>query len=151
MGDDGPFQRFERSEISQDEFYREFGARLSDVESGNKAYRVYCKRAGIGALNLLYQIDLALTLLRVLAQNARRCRPRCRLTARRCVFSFPSSSRHLRVLADAQHLPQLWGMMMAPALEPDELVVTAINRLRGKKNGLLALRVVQGPPLSVTD
>merc|ERR1711939_443178 len=39
MGDDGPFQRFERSEISQDEFYREFGARLSDVESGNDAMR----------------------------------------------------------------------------------------------------------------
>lgn len=53
MGDDGPFQRFERSEISQDDFYRDFGARLSDVETGNKAYRVYCKRARIGASSFL--------------------------------------------------------------------------------------------------
>ncbi|BGP59314.1 hypothetical protein NBRC10512v2_000608 [Rhodotorula toruloides] len=47
MGDDGPFQRFERGEMGQDEFYREFGARLGDVETNNRAYRVYCKRAGI--------------------------------------------------------------------------------------------------------
>ncbi|BGP29173.1 hypothetical protein JCM10296v2_000911 [Rhodotorula toruloides] len=47
MGDDGPFQRFERGQMGQDEFYREFGARLGDVETNNRAYRVYCKRAGI--------------------------------------------------------------------------------------------------------
>lgn len=46
MGDDGPFQRFERSEMSQEEFYREFGRRLSDVEANNAAYRKYCKRVG---------------------------------------------------------------------------------------------------------
>lgn len=49
MGDDGPFQRFERGEMGQDEFCREFGARLGDVETNNRAYRLYCKRAGIGA------------------------------------------------------------------------------------------------------
>lgn len=48
MGDDGPFQRFERSEISQDEFYAEFGRRLSDVAFSNESYRKYCKRVGIG-------------------------------------------------------------------------------------------------------
>lgn len=47
MGDNGPFQRFERGEMAQDEFYREFGARLGDVETNNAAYRVYCQRAGI--------------------------------------------------------------------------------------------------------
>ncbi|POY73480.1 hypothetical protein BMF94_3417 [Rhodotorula taiwanensis] len=47
MGDDGPFQRFERSEISQDDFYVEFGRRLSDVASSNDAYRKYCKRVKI--------------------------------------------------------------------------------------------------------
>lgn len=49
MGDDGPFQRFERSEISQDDFYVEFGRRLSDVASSNDAYRKYCKRVKIRA------------------------------------------------------------------------------------------------------
>ena len=48
MGDEGPFQRFERSEISQDEFYAEFGRRLSDVAFCNESYRKYCKRVGIG-------------------------------------------------------------------------------------------------------
>jgi len=106
MGDDGPFQRFERSEISQDEFYREFGARLSDVESGNKAYRVYCKRAGI------------------------ECPP------------LPT-----KVQIDGK---ELWGMMMAPALEPDELVVTAINRLRASRRYKVAALTNNFAPLGVT-
>ncbi|BGP37055.1 hypothetical protein JCM10450v2_000964 [Rhodotorula kratochvilovae] len=89
MGDTGPFQRFERGEIAQDEFYAEFGAKLGDVETGNRAYRAYCKRAGIECPTLPTQVKI-----------------------------------------DGK---ELWGMMMEPALEPDEVVVTAINRLRASR------------------
>ncbi|GAA5892178.1 hypothetical protein JCM8208_001465 [Rhodotorula glutinis] len=106
MGDDGPFQRFERSEISQDDFYRDFGTRLSDVDSGNKAYRVYCKRARIECPPLPTQVRI-----------------------------------------DGK---ELWGMMMAPALEPDELVVNAINRLRASKWYKVAALTNNFAPLGVT-
>ncbi|BGP53161.1 hypothetical protein JCM8202_003676 [Rhodotorula sphaerocarpa] len=58
MGDDGPFQRFERSEISQEEFYREFGRRLSDVEANNAAYRKYCKRVGASVPELPRSVQI---------------------------------------------------------------------------------------------
>ncbi|GAA5997095.1 HAD family hydrolase [Rhodotorula paludigena] len=89
MGEQGPFQRFERSEISQDDFYRDFGHRLSDVDKGNEAYKAYCKGA---------RID---------------CPP------------LPT-----KVQIDGK---ELWAMMMDPALEPDEIIVTAINRLRASR------------------
>ncbi|GAA6048038.1 hypothetical protein JCM3770_000160 [Rhodotorula araucariae] len=89
MGANGPFQRFERGEIGQDEFYAEFGAKLRDVDIGNAAYRAYCERAGIACPPLPTEVQI-----------------------------------------DGK---ELWGMMMEPALEPDELVVTAINRLRASR------------------
>ncbi|GAA5841449.1 hypothetical protein JCM5353_007273 [Sporobolomyces roseus] len=46
-GDQGAFQRLERGELVIEEFYKAFGEQLSNVERGNKAYQVYCKRAGI--------------------------------------------------------------------------------------------------------
>ncbi|GAA5953018.1 hypothetical protein JCM8115_002410 [Rhodotorula mucilaginosa] len=58
MGDEGPFQRFERSEISQDEFYAEFGRRLSDVAFCNQSYRKYCKRVGIECPKLPEQVNI---------------------------------------------------------------------------------------------
>ncbi|GAA5832290.1 hypothetical protein JCM3766R1_002366 [Sporobolomyces carnicolor] len=45
-GDKGAFQRLERGEIAIDDFYREFGTQLSNVERGNQAYETYCKRVG---------------------------------------------------------------------------------------------------------
>ncbi|GAA5870578.1 hypothetical protein JCM16303_001524 [Sporobolomyces ruberrimus] len=45
-GDQGAFQRLERGELVIEEFYREFGQQLSNVERGNKAYETYCKRVG---------------------------------------------------------------------------------------------------------
>ncbi|GAA5978927.1 hypothetical protein JCM5350_004180 [Sporobolomyces pararoseus] len=45
-GDQGAFQRLERGELELEEFYREFGDQLSNVERGNKAYQMYCKRVG---------------------------------------------------------------------------------------------------------
>ncbi|KPV76736.1 uncharacterized protein RHOBADRAFT_34170 [Rhodotorula graminis WP1] len=107
MGDDGPFQRFERSEISQDDFYRDFGARLSDVDGGNKAYRVYCKRARIECPPLPTQVRI-----------------------------------------DGK---ELWGMMMAPALEPDELVVNAINRLRASRRYKVAALTNNFAPLGTAE
>ncbi|GAA5895058.1 HAD family hydrolase [Sporobolomyces salmoneus] len=46
-GDQGAFQRLERGELGIEEFYREFGNQLSDVERGNSAFRTYCKRVGM--------------------------------------------------------------------------------------------------------
>lgn len=47
-GPEGAFQRLERGELPLDEFYGQFGRELGSVESGNKAYREYCRRTGIG-------------------------------------------------------------------------------------------------------
>ncbi|GAA5991590.1 hypothetical protein JCM10908_005777 [Rhodotorula pacifica] len=58
MGDSGPFQRFERSEISQDEFYADFGRRLSDVDFCNQTYRKYCKRVGIECPKLPERVNI---------------------------------------------------------------------------------------------
>lgn len=83
MGDDGPFQRFERSEISQEEFYREFGRRLSEVEANNAAYRKYCKRVGackstLTETTVARQPDVSPRL-----QLFRSCPETCRLTGKR--------------------------------------------------------------------
>lgn len=43
----GAFQRLERGELALDDFYRQFGEQLSNVETGNLSYRAYCKKAGI--------------------------------------------------------------------------------------------------------
>ncbi|GAA5821094.1 hypothetical protein JCM10212_001146 [Sporobolomyces blumeae] len=85
-GDEGAFQRFERGQIEIDEFYRQFGTQLSDVERGNDAYRKYCHRVG------------------------QECPP------------LPKSLK-----VDGK---DLWTRMMDPSLDPDPVVVTAINRLR---------------------
>ncbi|GJN87721.1 hypothetical protein Rhopal_000676-T1 [Rhodotorula paludigena] len=94
MGEQGPFQRFERSEISQDEFYRDFGRRLSDVDKGNEAYKAYCRGARIDC---------------------------------------PPLPTNVQIDGKEDYYAQLWAMMMDPALEPDEVVVTAINRLRASR------------------
>ncbi|KAK4047841.1 hypothetical protein OIV83_005184 [Microbotryomycetes sp. JL201] len=43
-GKQGAFQRLERGEIGLDDFYEQFGREMSDTDTGNKAYRVYCER-----------------------------------------------------------------------------------------------------------
>ncbi|ORY57695.1 HAD-like domain-containing protein [Leucosporidium creatinivorum] len=46
QGEGGAFQRLERGELPLETFYRQFGAELSNVETGNRAYRAYCQRTG---------------------------------------------------------------------------------------------------------
>lgn len=53
QGHGGAFQRLERGELPLDEFYRQFGTELSNVESGNRAYRAHCHRIGKGELAYL--------------------------------------------------------------------------------------------------
>ena len=134
MGDDGPFQRFERSEISQDEFYAEFGRRLSDVAFSNESYRRYCKRVGIGKPSVLLVRPTRSS--RVCPQNVRSFRSGSISTGSRCVqelsLSLAGSLRQsLRLCLFTILHEQLWAMMMEPATEPDPLVVDAINSLRG--------------------
>ncbi|KAM0787116.1 hypothetical protein ACM66B_006371 [Microbotryomycetes sp. NB124-2] len=45
-GKRGAFQRLERGELDLDTFYKQFGDEMSDVETGNMAYKVYCERRG---------------------------------------------------------------------------------------------------------
>lgn len=136
MGEQGPFQRFERSEISQDEFYRDFGRRLSDVDKGNEAYKAYCKGARIGA----FPLDVfANSLYADAGSRVTDCPPlptNVQIDGKevRTIHLMRASDIELAVRSPLteDYYAQLWAMMMDPALEPDEIIVTAINRLRGE-------------------
>lgn len=57
-GPEGAFQRLERGELPLDEFYGQFGRELGSVESGNKAYREYCRRTGIECPTLPTELNI---------------------------------------------------------------------------------------------
>ena len=57
-GKRGAFQRLERGEIDLGTFYKEFGREMSDVETGNMAYKVYCERRGIECPALPTRLDI---------------------------------------------------------------------------------------------
>jgi hypothetical protein len=51
QGHGGAFQRLERGELGLEDFYQQFGSELSNVETGNRAYRAYALRTGKGELS----------------------------------------------------------------------------------------------------
>jgi hypothetical protein len=47
-GSEGSWQRFERGQIPLLQFYKDFSRDLSDAQTNNAAYRLYCSRKGRG-------------------------------------------------------------------------------------------------------
>ncbi|KDE05097.1 hypothetical protein MVLG_04537 [Microbotryum lychnidis-dioicae p1A1 Lamole] len=94
LGEEGAFQRLERGELALPEFEKRFGEEMSNVETGNKAYRLYCRKMNLDVPELPTKLNI-----------------------------------------DGS---QLWSLMMGPALEPDPIMLDAINALRASKKFKLA-------------
>lgn len=59
IGESGAFQRLERGEIRDlNEFYRDFGRELSDVNRANAAYRIYCAKRQIEVPKLPTELNI---------------------------------------------------------------------------------------------
>lgn len=131
QGHGGAFQRLERGELDLETFYKQFGAELSNVETGNAAYKVYCKRVGKGEYFSGLKARGTVGRLTIDSQNVRHCPPHSTLMAKRCVLI-----AEIRPATEAAALTvltlQLWTHMMEPALTPDPVIVGAINALRSQ-------------------